>query len=98
MLNHHAYAYTFTKFCEPARWQRLQMLGRACGWLFREAQRPGQMAVMSASRVLSDAYTFPAETTRVGSSNTSGLSVAAFRSISTSRRRNESASRAAPCT
>jgi hypothetical protein len=42
------------------------MLGRACGWLFREAQRPGQMTVMMASRVLTDAYTFPTETTRQG--------------------------------
>jgi hypothetical protein len=66
MLHHLAYAYTFTRFGEPARWQRLRMLGRACGWLFREAQRPGQMTVMTASRVLTDAYTFPAETTRQG--------------------------------
>ena len=43
-----------------------EALGRACGWLFREAQRPGQMAVMAASRVLTDAYTFPSETTRQG--------------------------------
>jgi hypothetical protein len=66
MLHHLAYAYTFTRFGEPARWRRLRALGRACGWLFREAQRPGQMAVMTASRVLTDAYTFPSETTRQG--------------------------------
>lgn len=66
MLHHLAYAYTFTRFGEPARRHRLRMLGRACGWLFREAQRPGQMTVMSASRVLTDAYTFPSETTRQG--------------------------------
>ena len=66
MLHHLAYAYTFTRFGEPARWRRLQMLGRACGWLFREAQRPGQMTVMTGSRVLTDAYTFPSETTRQG--------------------------------
>ena len=66
MLHHLAYAYTFTRFGEPARWQQLRRLGRACGWLFREAQRPGQMTVMSASRVLTDAYTFPSETTRQG--------------------------------
>lgn len=66
MLHHLAYAYTFTRFGERARWQRLRMLGRVCGWLFREAQRPGQMTVMTASRVLTDAYTFPTETTRQG--------------------------------
>lgn len=66
MLHHLAYTYTFTKFGEPTRWQKLRTLGRACGWLFREAQRPGQMVVMPASRVLTDAYTFPAETTRQG--------------------------------
>jgi hypothetical protein len=66
MLHHLAYAYTFTRFGEPARWHQLRKLGRACGWLFREAQRPGQMTVMAASRVLTGAYTFPAETTRQG--------------------------------
>jgi hypothetical protein len=63
MLHHLAYAYTWTKFGGEKR-ALLNALGRACGWLFREAQRPGQMAVMVASEVLREAYTFPAEDIR----------------------------------
>jgi hypothetical protein len=66
MLHHLAYAYTFTKFGELARWQRLRMLGRACGWLFRESRRPGQTVAMSASQGLTIAHTFPVETIRQG--------------------------------
>ena len=43
MLHHLAYAYTFTKFGSGSRHLLLNQLGHACGWLFREAQRPGQM-------------------------------------------------------
>jgi hypothetical protein len=64
MLHHLAYAYTFARLGDPSRVPRLQALGRACGWLFREAQRPGQTIVMSAARQLTECYTFPAETTR----------------------------------
>lgn len=66
MLHHIAYAYTFTRFGPPERFTRLNQLGHACGWLFREAQRPGQMIVMTATEVLTEAFTFPAETTRLG--------------------------------
>jgi hypothetical protein len=66
MLHHLAYAYTFTRFGEASRWTLLQAFGRACGWLFREAQRPGQTIVMSCARQLTECYTFPAETTRQG--------------------------------
>jgi len=66
MLHHLAYAYTLTKFGPAARHVRLNQLGHACGWLFREAQRPGQMITMVATDVLTEAYTFPAETTRQG--------------------------------
>jgi hypothetical protein len=34
----------------------LNQLGHACGWLFREAQRPGQMIVMTATEVLKEAF------------------------------------------
>lgn len=63
MLHHLAYAYTWTKSGGEKR-ALLNAFGRACGWLFREAQRAGQMAVMVASRVLREAYTFPAEDIR----------------------------------
>lgn len=66
MLHHLAYAYTFNRAEDLTRRKKLRALGHACGWLFREAQRPGQMVVMVASRVLREAYTFPAETTRQG--------------------------------
>jgi hypothetical protein len=66
MLHHLAYAYTFTRFGAAARYTRLNQIGHACGWLFRESQRPGQMITMVATEVLTAAYTFPAETTRQG--------------------------------
>jgi hypothetical protein len=65
MLHHLAYAYTFTKWGAELR-PRLNALGRACGWLFREAQRPGNQAVVVASDALRGAYTFPAEEVRQG--------------------------------
>lgn len=66
MLQNLAYTYTFTKFGSPKRYEVLNQLGRAAGWLFREAHRPGQTAVMVATDVLKQAYTFPAEDIRQG--------------------------------
>lgn len=66
MLHHLAYAYTFTRFGPASRHTRLNELGHACGWLFREAQRPGQVITMVATEALREAFTFPAETTRQG--------------------------------
>jgi hypothetical protein len=65
MLHHLTYAYTFTKWGAGARGV-LNALGRATGWLFREAQRPGEQHVMVATEVLRTAYTFPAQNTRQG--------------------------------
>lgn len=64
MLHFIAYAYTFTKVGERDRAKTLNKLGRAAGWLFREANRPGQQTVMVASEALRAAYTFPAEDVR----------------------------------
>lgn len=64
MLHHLAYAYAFTKWGEPARAQTLNALGHLAGWLFREAQRPGQMTLLCATEVLSHAYTFPSDSVR----------------------------------
>jgi hypothetical protein len=66
MLHHIAYAYTFTKFGPAERFTRLNQLGHACGWLFRESQRPGQMIAMVATEGLKEAYSFPAENSRLG--------------------------------
>ena len=66
MLHHLAYAYSFTRAEDLSRRKRLRALGFASGWLFREAQRPGQVIVAVAAQVLREAYTFPAEMTRQG--------------------------------
>ena len=63
MLHHLAYAYTFTRWGEAVK--ILNPLGRAAGWLFREAQRPGQQHVITATEALRASYTFPAQPTRL---------------------------------
>jgi hypothetical protein len=65
MLHHLAYAYAFTRSGGADR-ELLNAFGRACGWLFREAQRSGQQTVTVASAALKQSYTFPAEDTRQG--------------------------------
>ena len=64
MLHHLAFAYTFTRWgADPEA--TLNPLGRAAGWLFREAQRPGQQHVVTATGALRTSYTFPAQSTRL---------------------------------
>lgn len=64
MLHFLDFAYTRTRARdEGSRWL-LNAAGRACGWLFRESRRPGQVVVMSAADALRTAYTFPAEDAR----------------------------------
>jgi hypothetical protein len=64
MLLHLAYAYTFTRSGDDV--PSLNALGRACAWMFRESQRPGEQHVIIATAALRDAFTFPAETVRQG--------------------------------
>ena len=64
MLHHLAFAYTFTRWRSDAS-TILNPLGRAAGWLFREAQRPGEQHVIAATDALRAAYTFPAQPTRL---------------------------------
>ena len=66
MLHHLNYTYTFTKYGSASRHLLLNHVGQACGWLFREAQRPGQLITLAATDVLRDAFTFPAESARLG--------------------------------
>ena len=66
MLHCIAYAYHRTRYGSAARQELLRALARACGWLFREANRPGQLFTMVATDVLSEAYTFPADDLRQG--------------------------------
>lgn len=61
MLHCLAYAYNRTRYGSATRQELLQAVARACGWLFREAQRPGQTVTMVATGVLSEAYSFPAD-------------------------------------
>jgi hypothetical protein len=60
MLHHLGYAYSFTRHGEDLR-PRLNALGRTATWAFLESQRPGQLAVINASRALSEAHAFPAD-------------------------------------
>ena len=48
MLHHLAFAYCWTKYGGKNR-KTLNAIGRACGWLFREAHRPGQTRVVVAT-------------------------------------------------
>ena len=63
MLHHLAFAYTWTKH-SGADQKTINALGRACSWLFRESQRPGQQVVLLTSQVLRELFTFPTETVR----------------------------------
>jgi hypothetical protein len=65
MLHHLAFAYMYTSWGDDER-PALNALGRACLWLFRESQRPGQQHVVVATEALRAAYTFPSEDVRQG--------------------------------
>lgn len=65
MLHHLAFAYAGTRTERPDR-ELLRAFGRACGWLFREAQRPGEVHVVVATAAVRDLWTFPAENVRQG--------------------------------
>jgi len=64
MLHFLDFRYTHANTGEPKVVRRLQAFGRACGWLFRESTRPGQVRVFDATARLRRAYTFPAEPAR----------------------------------
>jgi hypothetical protein len=49
---------------EPETLRRLREVGRACGWLFREWTRPGQVRVFDATARLREVFTFAAEPVR----------------------------------
>ena len=64
LLHAIAYSYTFTRWGDPGRAAMLNSIGRLSGWLFREAQRAGQVTVMAASDALRSCYTFPSSDLR----------------------------------
>lgn len=57
--------YTFARADEgSARTEALRALGRACGYLFREAGRVDEVGVIDASQALREAFTFPVDDIR----------------------------------
>jgi hypothetical protein len=64
MLHLLDFRYTLTQSGEGEDGRTLRAFGRACGWLFRESTRPGQVRVFDATARLREAYTFPAEPVR----------------------------------
>lgn len=46
--------------------EMLNAFGRACGWLLRESDRPGQQSVITATSALTGAWAFPAQDSRCG--------------------------------
>jgi hypothetical protein len=64
MLHLLDFRYTLAATGDEERLRVLRSFGRACGWLFRESTRPGQVRVHDATARLRDAYVFPAEPVR----------------------------------
>lgn len=63
MLHYLNYAYSQTKF-GGVNQDILQALGRLAGWMFRDCGRTGHQHVVDASRVLANAFAFPAQDAR----------------------------------
>lgn len=64
MLHQLAISFLNVRRAEEPRRSTLRALGRAATHLFREAQRPGQLAVADAPALLREAYAFPADDLR----------------------------------
>ena len=56
--------YTSARRGPEDRIPLLNMLGRMCGWAFRDAQLPGHMTVVDAAAALRSVYVFPADDLR----------------------------------
>lgn len=64
MLHLLDFRYTLAVTGDDVALKTLRAFGRACGWLFRESTRPGQVRVFDATARLREAYVFPAEPVR----------------------------------
>jgi hypothetical protein len=64
MLHLLDYRFSRANLREDADARELGKIGRACGWLFRESTRPGQVRVIDATARLREAFTVPAEDVR----------------------------------
>lgn len=64
MLHFLDYRYTLARTGDEQHLRELRTVGRACGWLFRESQRPGQIRVFDATARLRQVFVFPAEAPR----------------------------------
>lgn len=58
------FRYTLARKGEETNVEKLNALGRACGWLFRESTRPGQIRVLDATRLMRESFAFPADDVR----------------------------------
>ena len=63
MMHQLSYTYSQTKFGGENQ-DILRALGRLAGWMFRDSARVGNQHVVNASRLLEDAYIFPAQDAR----------------------------------
>ncbi len=64
MFHFVAIAYVNARKGEPDRVGALNALGRHATWLFLEAQRAGQQALLDATDVLRESFTFPSDDVR----------------------------------
>lgn len=64
MLSFLDYRFTRAKKGPDGLTPLLNAVGRACGWLFREASRAGQVRVLDATAALRTAFAFPADDLR----------------------------------
>ena len=64
MLHLLDYRFSRANAREDTDARALSKIGRACGWLFRESTRPGQVRVLDATATLREAFAIPAEDVR----------------------------------
>jgi hypothetical protein len=64
MLHLLDYRFSRARALDEGAARDLHALGRACGWLFRESTRPGQVRVFDATQRLRGAFAIPAEDAR----------------------------------
>lgn len=61
MLQLLAYGFSYVRRGHPERIELMRQIGRTCGYLFREAIRPGQISVIDANDLLRECYVIPAD-------------------------------------
>ena len=64
MFHYLEYRYARAQKVPDAERELVNAVGRLCGWLFRESQRPAQTLVVDVTRALREAWAVPAEDLR----------------------------------